>query len=127
MPAKNILIVDDERDICILLGALLTKRNYNVHFALSLEEARARIPETKPGLIFLDIHLPDGSGLDFVPFIRNNYPEIKIVMMSAYDGEPEREQAKAAGVNEFVGKPLSQQKVDDVLQRMIRKRSTNNG
>ena len=115
MPARNILIVDDEKDICLLLGAFLKQRNYDVYYALNLHDAKTRLAETVPGLIFLDIHLPDGSGMELVPDILRLYPDMKIVMMSAYDGDIDREKAKVTGVHQFIGKPLTQEKVDQAL------------
>ncbi len=55
------LIIDDEKDICFLLGGMLEYKNLDPHFVYSITDARKALEKEKPAVIFLDNHLPDGS------------------------------------------------------------------
>src|ERR1041385_2080676 len=105
------LIIDDEEDICFLLGRLLKKKNYEVEEAHKLSEGMKMLKEDRPELLFLDIYLPDGSGLDSLHTIRERFPETKIIMISAYDGIRERVAAEREGITAFLRKPLSNEMV----------------
>jgi two-component system response regulator PilR (NtrC family)/two-component system KDP operon response regulator KdpE len=121
MDSKNVtvLIVDDEPDICFLLGNLLKQKNFETLVASTLAEGISMLKQSSPGLIFLDIHLPDGSGLDALPSIKKDFPWIKIIMMSAYDGAKERSMALDAGVNVFIGKPLNFEMITESLKKVM--------
>ncbi|GAC1597058.1 MAG: hypothetical protein NVS3B8_09960 [Chitinophagaceae bacterium] len=74
------LIIDDETDIWVLLSNILRKHNLKTYYVNNLEAATKRLALEVPAIIFLDNHLPDGFGLDFIQFIKNHYPATKRVM-----------------------------------------------
>jgi DNA-binding response OmpR family regulator len=104
--AHKVLIIDDEYDICFLLGQMLHRRDYEVIFANTL---------TKPSLLFLDVQLPDGSGLDVLNKIRTENPKVKIVVMSANDGRNERKRAIENGADLFISKPINKEAINKTL------------
>ena len=57
------LIIDDEVDICYLLGGLLLNKNMHTDYANTIAEARLALEKNYPEIIFLDNHLPDGKGI----------------------------------------------------------------
>ncbi len=110
------LIVDDEIDICYLLGSILRQKNIQTAFAGSLIEAdKILAREAAPLLIFLDNHLPDGMGMNYVSKLKKNHPLSKIVMITAYDNISDRENALFEGVDFFIGKPFSRESVYKAL------------
>lgn len=116
---NKVLIVDDELDICYLLSGMLKQRNFLTGFVNTLTDAKTALQTDRPSLIFLDNHLPDGFGLDFIPFIKENYPEVKVIMITAHDGAQERKQAYDGGVDLFVAKPLNRKMIDDAVDKML--------
>ena len=74
---NKVLIVDDELDICYLLSGMLKQRNFLTGFVNTLSDAVIALQNDPPGILFLDNHLPDGFGLDFIPYIKKNYPDVK--------------------------------------------------
>lgn len=114
---REILIVDNEKDLCSLLYDTLSSRNYNIGIANTKREALDYLRKGKPDLIFLDLKLPDGDGLKLLPMIRKSYPQIIINIISAYGSEESREEAKNKGAYAFIDKPFTE---DDIL-RSIRK------
>jgi two-component system OmpR family response regulator len=116
---EKVLIVDDELDICYLLSGILKQRNFRTGFVNSLSDAVNALDTDRPTLLVLDNHLPDGFGLDFIPFVKKNYPEIKVIMITAHDGALERKQAHDGGVDLFVAKPLSRKMINDAIDKLF--------
>jgi DNA-binding response OmpR family regulator len=116
MPASHrVLIIDDEHDICFLLGRMFRKKNYIVAIANTLTDGLVQLIELKPSILFLDVHLPDGSSLDALKNIRKENPHIKIVVMSANDGASEKKQAFDGGADLFISKPINKEVINESL------------
>jgi len=107
---ENILIVDDEEDLCWLLSNSLKSRGYTVATANTISEAVACLKQP-PDLIFLDLKLPDGDGMDLLPQIETMSPDAVVVIISAYGSEERRLDAKQKGVHRFIDKPLGEEKI----------------
>lgn len=104
---QKALIVDDENEIGLLLGHKLTKEGIENNYAPNLTDALALIKTELYDLIFLDINLPDGNGLDIIPNIKDRNPETKIIVISAYNIKEDKERAYELGADRFLGKPFS--------------------
>ena len=115
----KVLIVDDELDICYLLSGMLKQLNFGTGFVNTLTAAKMALETDPPSLLFLDNHLPDGFGLDFIPFIKQNYPGVKVIMITAHDGIQERKQAYDGGVDLFVAKPLNRKLINDAIEQLF--------
>jgi len=102
---KRVLIIDDEEELCLLLGAFLRKRNIRVDYALTLRDGLLKLAQAQPDLILLDNNLPDGTGLEKIAFMRETGHGARIVMMSAMNNL--KEKALAAGAEAFLEKPVS--------------------
>lgn len=113
------IIIDDELEICMLLTATLKGYGIKAFFALTLAEGYAKIDHENPLLVFLDINLPDGSGLDGLEHIVKKHPHTKVVMISAYDTDKERNVAKNNGAYDFIGKPFSAEKVYKIVDTLL--------
>lgn len=113
----NVLLVDDEPEICMLLCAMLKRSGANCVFAHTVEEARRVVSSgTLFDAAFLDANLPDGMGYSLIPSIKTKSPSTVCVAISAMDTEGVN--AKAAGADTFVAKPLSRQVILDSLRSL---------
>ena len=101
------LIIDDETDICYLLSRLLKHKNLETAFVNSLSDANKALKSEHPEIIFLDNHLPDGLGINYIAYIKKNYPDSKIVMITAHDSGDDRAKALESGADFFIGKPFT--------------------
>ena len=109
--AKNkILIVEDEGDLCFLLELILTDGKTSIDRVKNLKEAKEFLQTEQPNLIVLDNRLPDGLGLDFLPFIKSNYPAVRIIMISGKDGAV-KDLALENGAHIFLTKPFTKDKL----------------
>ncbi|TVR76493.1 MAG: response regulator [Chitinophagaceae bacterium] len=112
----NVLIIDDELDICFLLSKIIQKKGWEVDFENNLTNGIKKIKEKKYDFIFLDLNLPDGYGMNFITLIKNHQPDSKIILISAYDSDEERNTAQLKGADSFMGKPFSEVQVANILK-----------
>lgn len=105
----NVLIVEDELDICYLLKMILIKKNIRSTCVTTLRDAQKFLSGQIPDILFLDNHLPDGYGIDFISFIKKNYPLTKVIMITAHDTNDDRVAALNNGVDYFISKPFTRE------------------
>jgi two-component system, OmpR family, response regulator len=115
----NALIIDDEIDICYLLSSILRKKNVQPNYVNSISEATTALKNQKPEIIFLDNHLPDGMGVDFIQRIKKNNPDTKVIMITAYDTTTDRSKAISNGVDYFIPKPFSSDMIYKTVDRLM--------
>jgi two-component system nitrogen regulation response regulator NtrX len=108
---KTILVVDDEESICQSLEGILSDEGYEVLTAKSGEEALKMIEEEQPDLILLDIWLPGIDGIDVLKNVKQEYPQIQVIMMSGHGTIETAVKATKLGAFDFIEKPLSLEKV----------------
>lgn len=117
-PDKKILIIEDEGDLCFLLELMLEKDHTSVDHVKSLEDARNFLKEENADLILLDNRLPDGLGLDFIPFVKNNYPNTRIVMISGKDRSA-KDVALESGADIFLPKPFTRDQLYQSVETLL--------
>lgn len=117
----EILVADDEQDICEHTVLLLEKMNIHAEWVLSGAEAVERVvlaQEDGRGfdVCFIDWKMPEMDGVETARRIREKVgPETPIIIISAYDWIDIEEDARAAGVNGFIAKPIFQSSIYNVL------------
>ncbi len=112
---KKILIVDDESDICYFLRRNFSQRGFSTAISHSLADAEQELEANRPSIMLLDNHLPDGKGVDFANKISNKYPEVTIIMITAYDTQLDRVKAFGNGISFFLPKPFSMKGINEVV------------
>jgi DNA-binding response OmpR family regulator len=112
------LIVDDEVDICYLLSSILKQQQLKTSYVHTLAAAKTALHADAPAILFLDNHLPDGRGLDFIAEIKKNWPATKVIMITAHDSPNERRQAREEGADLFISKPFSREVILDALRSL---------
>jgi two-component system sensor histidine kinase RpfC len=121
VPSITCLVVDDNRSSRDTLGHLLRRAGHRVLFAGSGEEALLAMEGAqRPGLVLLDMHMPDLSGLDVLTRHRQRHPQdsLPIVMLSA-DSDPEAiEQALARGAAAYLTKPVPIERLLGLLRQV---------
>ncbi|MEI9956156.1 MAG: response regulator [Ferruginibacter sp.] len=115
----NAFIIDDETDICFLLSNVLRQKGIVSECAFNLKDAETALKGKNPEIIFLDNHLPDGLGLNFIKQIKQEHPLSKIIMVTAHDMNADRERAMHEGADYFMGKPFSREMINKVVDTFI--------
>ena len=115
----KVLIIDDEADICYLLSTLLKQKSFETEFVNTLSDAELALKNDVPEIIFLDNHLPDGLGLNFLEYLKTNYPSIKVVMITAHDTADDRKYALNNGADLFIGKPFTRDMIYSAVDKVM--------
>lgn len=105
MIKEKILIVEDERNICSFLSAILTANNYNVIVSHTGAEAYTLVTSQCPDLVLLDLGLPDIDGLSIVSAMRE-WTQLPIVVVSARTQERDKVEALDRGADDYITKPF---------------------
>ncbi|WP_170073223.1 response regulator [Mongoliibacter ruber] len=109
------MIIDDEIGILNLLSRFLKRRGFEVHTAINLSEGKNQLEKIDPDFLFLDVNLPDGNGLESLPHLKDTYPSLTVIMMSAFDHGKMRSIAKSQGALAFLSKPFSLAEIDQII------------
>ncbi len=107
----KILIVDDEGDICYLLSKLFKQKNLEYEQVNTLAQAQTILKENVPDIIFLDHNLPDGFGINCIEELKELYPSVKIVIITAHDSASTKSKAFKKGADFFISKPFTSEQV----------------
>ena len=113
MEHHSILIIDDEREVCILLEKFLSRKNQNVAFSTSLVEGFEKFKVQKPDLLILDHNMPDGYGIDNIATFKAMNPMLRVVIISAMSNL--KSEALLKGADHFMEKPISFNALTDII------------
>lgn len=115
---RTILVVDDFDDTRLLLRTWLERRGFHVIEAQNGKQAIAAAQTSRPDLIIMDVEMPELDGLSATRQIRqmDQLGNVPVLAVSAYGAEQFRDEALAAGCNEYVSTPFE----PDELERLIR-------
>jgi PAS domain S-box-containing protein len=116
----RILVVDDDLGICHSLRDVLRGEGCTATIATSVSEALARLAEQRVDLVLSDVVMPDGDGYDLLVHVRERYPHIPVVLMTAfyYDHDHVIKRSRMRGVLNGV---LYKKPIDlDQLRNIIR-------
>lgn len=118
-PVK-ILIVDDEEDLCWVLSNILRHEGYNVTCVQNAQEAITRINKGRFNIAFIDIALPDMSGMEVYNVIKKISPTTVAVMTTGYLSEEDMVQkAIKDGSLYFLYKPFEIEEILDVIKKNL--------
>ena len=113
------LIIDDEMDICYLLRGILLSKNISSDYVNSISEAKLALEKNDHRIIFLDNHLPDGRGIEFISYLKQNNPGSVVIMLTAYDTPDDRRKAMSAGADVFISKPFTRDTIFNTVDTLL--------
>lgn len=118
--ARHLLVVDDEPHIGLVLRPFLEQLGYRVSLARTLTEARSALQATPADGLLLDLHLPDGSGLDLLRDLRKQGGTAKmpVVVLTAEAEDRVLREARRLGAA-LVSKPFSPTKLSQRIALMF--------
>lgn len=119
--AKDILIVDDEADICRLISDILQDEDFETRTAHDGPSAVESIRERRPSLVILDIWLGDSrfDGIKVLEIINREHPSLPVVMMSGHGTIETAVEAIKKGAYDFIEKPFKADRLMQVIHRAI--------
>lgn len=114
-----VLFVDDEEDLCTLMQMMLSRMGIETHVAYRIAQAKKMLSEHHYDVCFTDLNLPDGSGLELVEEISQQYPQLPVAVLTAYGNMDIAIAALKAGAFDFVSKPIKQTHLEQLLQKAL--------
>jgi two-component system CheB/CheR fusion protein len=112
---KRILVVEDNVDSAAALAAMLRLMGHESHVAHDGDEGIQKFGEVKPGVVLLDIGLPRISGYEVAERLRAGNPQLRLIALTGYGSDADRERARHAGFDDHLVKPVD----FDALERML--------
>lgn len=116
---NKLLVVDDEQEICEFLKAFFEERSFNVTTVSNGELALAEVERVRPQVVLLDIHMPGLDGMNVLRLIKQKYPEMKVIMVTALETRDKIEEAMRYGADNYITKPLSLEYLEKDVQEKI--------
>jgi DNA-binding NtrC family response regulator len=119
VPRNRILVVDDERSISDALGMILSQLGHHVDSAKSIQEATELLKCSPYDLIFMDLRLPDGSGIDLLSHVKSDTPYTEVVVMTAHGSLDITIEAIKRGAFYYLEKPFTPHQVTTLIDRAL--------
>ncbi len=118
----RILIVDDERIVRESFKHWFINAGHEVGTAASADEAMTRLEAEVYDLLFVDIKMPGKSGLELLAEVRQEYPEVSVVIITAYGSIESAVQAMKTGASDYLLKPFKPEQLNLVLEKIVQQR-----
>ncbi|MCZ6634367.1 MAG: response regulator [bacterium] len=115
----NILIIDDEPDICEILQTFLEENGYTVQIATSSESVLEDVKQAPPDLILLDVVMPGKSGFDLLPHLKTIAPNTFIVVITGVNDYRIADLFYESGINGFLTKPIRLDNLRLTINRLL--------
>jgi len=118
---KTVLIIDDEIKLRTLLSRIISLEGFEVLQAGDCKSALKKLEQTDVDVVFCDVKLPDGNGVELSKTIKDKYPLIEIILLTAYGNIPDGVQAIKNGAFDYITKGDDNNKIIPLLYRAIEK------
>ncbi len=108
---EAILVVDDSRNTVEILTRNLNKQGYRTFSALNVDDAIKILGEMELDLVITDLKMPGKSGLELVKHVRDNYPNIEVIMITGYPSIQDAVKAVKTGADSYLPKPFTEEEL----------------
>jgi DNA-binding NtrC family response regulator len=119
MTKSQILVVDDDDSLRRVLQVQLEQEGYAVTTAASLQQALSTLQIRSFDLVITDLKMPEGSGIELLKFIQSRYPEIVVVILTAFGTVETAVDAMKAGAFDYLTKPVHPDELSLVVARVL--------
>jgi FixJ family two-component response regulator len=120
MSKKRILVGEDDRSIRFALSEFLQSNDYLVTEATTCEAIRQNFRTSTPDAAILDYSLPDGTALDLLPFLKQTYASVPLILLTGNGTIELAVQAIKEGAEQFLTKPVQMSVIGVVLERALK-------
>ena len=108
---KTILIIDDEIGICESIKLILDYEGYETDYATSGKEGLEKLNENEYSALLLDIQMPEMNGFEVLKKVKNQFPFISVIIISAHGSLENAIKATKLGAYDFIEKPIDREKL----------------
>ena len=114
------LIIDDEQDLLSLLSITLRRMGVESIKAGNVAEARSQLDRKSFDLCLTDLRLPDGSGMEIVKYIQENYGDTPVAVITAFGDPKTAVEALKLGAFDYIAKPIEVEQLQAIIESSIR-------
>lgn len=118
----DILIVDDDQDVLEMLHEMVNRMGHHPESSSTMKDARQKLLSRDYDVIFLDVRLSDGNGLDLLPLIKEMRSTPEVIIITGHGDSDSAELAMKSGVWDFIQKPCSLSSMRLILTRALQYR-----
>lgn len=118
---KKILIIDDEEKLRALLARIISLEGFEVVQAGDLKSGLKKLETTEINIVLCDVKLPDGNGVDFTKTIKDKFPAIEVILLTAYGNIPDGVKAIKNGAFDYITKGDDNNKIIPLINRAFEK------
>jgi len=118
----KVLVVDDEQGMREFLTMLLEKQGHRVITAAEGEQALQLVAEQTPDLVISDLRMPNVDGIGLLAGIRKQYPELPVILVTAYASSDSTIQAMRLGADDYITKPFRIEEIRLVVEKALARR-----
>ena len=121
-PMHNVLIIDDNKTLCRTLAKTVARLGMKASYETTLQDGLSRAARADFDVVFLDVKLPDGNGLDGIERLRRGSFPPEVIIITGHGSENKAETAIRSGAWDYIEKRSSFQNVRLALTRAIQYR-----
>jgi two-component system NtrC family response regulator len=118
----HVLIIDDDKEMCKMLSNMVTSMEHTATYAHSIKDGLEKVSSEIFDIVFLDVKLPDGIGLEALPQIRETESSPEVIIITGHGDPDGAEIAIKNGAWDYIQKPLSPKKIVLPLTRVLQYR-----
>lgn len=119
MDRRRILVVDDEKNIRLMLTQALASEETIVETAVNGEEALEKIAQTSYDLVLLDLRLPGMNGLDVLREIRESHESLPVILLTAHGTVESAVEAMRVGAVNYLQKPFAPRELREAVEAAL--------
>ncbi|AXV63884.1 MULTISPECIES: response regulator transcription factor [Pseudoalteromonas] len=123
MRTEKVLIVEDDRTIRHLIATQLQSLNLHIDEACSAESAIKKLASNHYGLVLLDINLPQMDGLSLCRKVKEHYPTIAVILLTALSSDMDRVIGLEMGADDYICKPFFARELQARIKTQLRHRA----
>ncbi len=116
---NDVLIIDDDEQVCRFLSKIFTGMGYDVSYELTLKQGLSKIFSHSVDILFLDVHLPDGNGLEAIDTIRQHPSAPEIIIITGDENVDGAEIAMKSRAWDYISKTGSSKNFRFALERAV--------
>jgi len=118
----TVVVADDEESARISLGQILREDGYQVSLAANGEEALRLVAAEQPDVLLTDLKMPGMDGQELLSRVRQGYPEVAVVIMTAHGTIRSAVEALRQGAEDYLTKPVDVEEVEYLLDQVLKRR-----
>jgi len=121
-PRGRILVADDEEAARRSLGQILSEDGFQVFLASNGEEALRLVAQESPDILLTDLRMPSMNGQELLERVRQGYPDVAVVIMTAHGTIRSAIQALREGAEDYLTKPIEVEELEHLLSQILKKK-----